>query len=60
MKAHQVREPNLIICTSSGGRKVGFTALMTDAIPSLHMADVEGCHCFPMFVYSSRTPSNED
>lgn len=42
---------NLVICTSGGGQKVGFTALMTTAIPSLHMADIDGTQCFPLFLY---------
>ena len=45
------QERNLVICTSSGGQKQPFTVLMSNAIPSLHMADIEGSQCFPMFLY---------
>jgi predicted helicase len=41
----------LVICTSGGGQKQPFTVLMSNAIPSLHMADIEGSQCFPMFLY---------
>jgi len=45
------QERNLVICTSGGGQKQPFTVLMSNAIPSLHMADIEGSQCFPMFLY---------
>lgn len=47
------QEQNLVICTSSGGQKLPFTALMTNTIPSLHLADIEGSQCFPMFLYDT-------
>ena len=47
------QERNLVICTSAGGQKVPFTVLMSNAIPSLHMADIEGSQCFPMFLYET-------
>ena len=45
------QERNLVICTSGGGQKVGFSALMTNVLPSLHMVDIDGSQCFPMFLY---------
>ncbi len=42
-----------MICTSSGGQKVGFSVLMTNALPSLHMVDIEGSQCFPLFLYET-------
>jgi predicted helicase len=44
-------DANRMICVSSGGEKVGFGAMMTDAIPSLHMVDIEGSQCFPRYLY---------
>jgi predicted helicase len=47
------QEQNLVICTSGGGQKVGFSVLMSNAVPSLHMVDIEGSQCFPMFLYET-------
>ncbi|WP_162236644.1 type ISP restriction/modification enzyme [Sphingomonas sp. Leaf32] len=49
----ECQEKNLVICVSGGGQKVPFTALMTNALPSLHMADIDGSQCFPMFLYET-------
>ncbi|WP_282813615.1 type ISP restriction/modification enzyme, partial [Komagataeibacter intermedius] len=45
------QEKNLVICLSSGGQKNAFSALMCNALPSLHMVDIDGTQCFPMFLY---------
>ncbi len=50
---YKVDYSNLVIVTSSGGQKVGFSVLMTNAIPSLHMVDIDGSQCFPMFLYEA-------
>jgi predicted helicase len=42
---------NRVICTSSGGEKVEFSVLMSKALPSLHLVDIEGSQCFPRFLY---------
>jgi len=42
---------NRVICVSGVGDKVGFGTLMTDAIPSLHMVDIDGSQCFPRYLY---------
>ncbi|MFT3810068.1 MAG: hypothetical protein QM698_09135 [Micropepsaceae bacterium] len=41
------------MCTSGGGQKVGFSVLMSNALPSLHMVDIDGSQCFPMFLYET-------
>lgn len=50
---------NRLICVSSPGSKGAFSVLMTDVIPSLHMADMAGCQCFPLYVYGSETEESE-
>jgi predicted helicase len=42
---------NRVICVSAKGGKVAFGALMSDAVPSLHMADIDGSQCFPRYLY---------
>ncbi|MFT4015041.1 MAG: N-6 DNA methylase, partial [Paracoccus sp. (in: a-proteobacteria)] len=49
----ECQEKNLVICTSGGGQKVGFSVLMTNALPSLHMVDIDGSQCFPLFLYET-------
>jgi predicted helicase len=44
---------NRLICMSSPGSKGAFSVLMTDVVPSLHMADMAGCQCFPLYVFDS-------
>lgn len=43
--------PNRVICLSGAGGKVPFGALMTDVVPSLHVADMGGSQCFPLYLY---------
>jgi len=43
--------PNRVICVSGAGGKVPFGAIMTDRIPSLHVADMGGSQCFPLYLY---------
>jgi predicted helicase len=46
------KHPNLLICATGVGNRIGFSCLMTDAVPDLHMADSNGaCQCFPLYVY---------
>jgi predicted helicase len=42
---------NRAICVSGKGDKVAFSALMTDIVPSLHMVDIDGSQCFPLYLY---------
>uniref|UniRef100_UPI001651ACC0 type ISP restriction/modification enzyme n=1 Tax=Komagataeibacter xylinus TaxID=28448 RepID=UPI001651ACC0 len=46
-----VQEKNLVICLSGGGQKNAFSVLMCNIVPSLHMTDIDGTQCFPMFLY---------
>lgn len=50
---------NRLICTSSKGCKVGFSVMITDALPSLHMADIEGTQCFPLYLYDEAPEASE-
>jgi predicted helicase len=43
---------NLAICASGPGGRGNFSALMTDAVPSIHFADVDGVQCYPLRVFS--------
>lgn len=40
-----------MICVSGSGDKVGFSALMSETITSLHMVDIEGSQCFLIYIY---------
>lgn len=44
---------NRLICVSATGNKVAFSVLMADAIPSLHMVDIDGSQCFPLYLYEN-------
>lgn len=48
---------NLVICVSGSGEKVGFSALLSKRIPSLHMVDIEGSQCFPRYLYAAADES---
>lgn len=50
---------NRLICMSSPGNKGAFSVLMTDVVPSLHMADMAGCQCFPLYVFNSEAEEVE-
>lgn len=43
-------ENRLIVTSGTGGRSA-FTTYMVDTIPSLHMADMDGSQCFPLYLY---------
>lgn len=42
---------NRVICVSGAGGKVAFGALMSCMVPSLHMIDMGGSQCFPLYIY---------
>jgi len=42
---------NRLICLSGAGGRAGLSVLMTDVIPSLHAAAMDGSQCFPLRVY---------
>jgi len=50
---------NRVICVSGKGDKVSFSAMMADAIPSLHMVDIDGSQCFPLYLYDEAPEANE-
>ncbi|GAN69687.1 type ISP restriction/modification enzyme [Acetobacter orleanensis] len=50
---------NLAIVTSGTGGRSAFTCTMTNHIPSLHMADIDGSQCFPLFVYHENTTTSD-
>ena len=55
----QPEAENRVICVSAGGTKVEFSALMSSALPSLHMVDIEGSQCFPLYLYDEApSPTN--
>lgn len=43
--------PNRVICLSAPGFRGGFSALMSDALPSIHFGDMAGAQCFPRYLY---------
>lgn len=51
---------NLVIVTSGTGGRSAFTCTMSNHIPSLHMADIDGSQCFPLFVYQENDTSTDD
>lgn len=51
---------NFIILISGTGGRSAFTCTMTNHIPSLHMADIDGSQCFPLFVYNENNTSEDD
>ncbi|MGH7440570.1 MAG: type ISP restriction/modification enzyme, partial [Polyangiaceae bacterium] len=45
---------NVVICTTGVGNRIGFSALITDVIPDVHMADSNGAsQCFPLYLYEN-------
>ena len=51
---------NRVICASGGGEKVAFSALMSKALPSLHMADIDGSQCFPRYLYDEGVAADDE
>ncbi len=43
---------NLAICASGPGGRGNFSALMTNAVPSIHFSDVDGVQCYPLRLFS--------
>ena len=50
---------NLVIGVSAAGEKVGFSSLISRHMPSLHLVDIEGSQCFPLYLYDE-TPQEAD
>lgn len=52
------RLPNLVICTTGIGNRLGFSVLIASAVPDLHMADSNGAsQCFPLYLYEKDEPA---
>jgi len=54
---------NLVIVTSGTGGRSAFTCNMVNHVPSLHMADIDGSQCFPLYLYEEAIlagPANDD
>ncbi|HAJ71055.1 MAG TPA: hypothetical protein DCO68_03150, partial [Methylophilaceae bacterium] len=49
-KLTEAQEENLVICLSVGATK-GFSVLMTNTLPDLHL--IGDSQCFPMFLYET-------
>jgi predicted helicase len=48
---------NIVIAVTSPGNRLGASALMTDALPDLHMVDGSGAsQCFPLYLYEKDEP----
>ncbi|MBH1553992.1 DEAD/DEAH box helicase [Stenotrophomonas maltophilia] len=51
---------NLVIGVSAAGEKVGFSALISQLVPSLHLVDIEGSQCFPLYLYDEVAQQADD
>lgn len=51
---------NRVICVSAKGGKVAFSALMVDAVPSLHMVDIDGSHCLPRWLLDTGANGSDE
>ena len=51
---------NLVICVSGVGEKVSFSAMLTNTVPSLHMVDIDGTQCFPLYLYDTAEQAEEE
>ena len=54
------RSKNLTIGVSAAGEKVGFSALISREVPSLHLVDIEGSQCFPLYVFDNAAQQADD
>jgi predicted helicase len=50
---------NRVICVSGKGDKVSFSVFITEIVPSLHMVDIDGSQCFPLYLYADETDGGE-
>ncbi|GAB6404417.1 DEAD/DEAH box helicase [Pseudomonas sp. MHK4] len=51
---------NRVICLSAPGFRGGFSAFITDVIPSIHFGDMAGSQCFPLYVYPRAAKTQRD
>lgn len=52
------KNKNLVICLSGTGARSGFSALISNQIPNLHMIDTG--QCFPLHLYESLAPNGSE
>ncbi|WP_224701588.1 DEAD/DEAH box helicase [Devosia aquimaris] len=45
---------NVAICLSGPGGRGQFSALVVNAVPSIHFADVDGAQCFPLALFTEK------
>jgi predicted helicase len=50
-------EDNRVICLSAPGFRGGFSALMSNLLPSIHFGDMAGAQCFPRYIFE---PQSDD
>jgi len=51
---------NLVICMTGVGNRIGFSAVMADCLPDLHMADSNGAsQNFPLYLYDGATEGDK-
>lgn len=51
---------NLLITVSGSGEKVAFSTLMSRLVPSLHLVDIEGSQCFPLYLYDEKSQQTDE
>lgn len=51
---------NLVIGVSAAGEKVAFSTLISRHVPSLHLVDIEGSQCFPLYLYDEAAQTSKD
>ena len=49
---------NIVICVTGTGETKGFTALVTNYVPNLHL--VAGAQCYPMYLHKEELSSADD
>lgn len=50
--------PNRLICVTGTGETTGFSVLMTNCVPNLHM--ISTGQCFPLYVYENLSEQSEE
>ncbi|NNN23413.1 DEAD/DEAH box helicase [Pseudomonas nitroreducens] len=51
---------NVVIGVSAAGEKVAFSALISRDVPSLHLVDIEGSQCFPLYLYDEAAQATDN
>ena len=50
----------MVIGVSAAGEKVAFSTLISRHVPSLHLVDIEGSQCFPLYLYDEAAQTSKD